>query len=87
MDKFFDPFVGVEDVQLPEILESGCVYNKGQTILQQLLIYTLVNSKVLLPHREDLLMAKVLRRSMDDQGRFICNPYYNPLLNTLIYDV
>ena len=32
-------------------------------------------------------MAKFLRRSMDDQGRFICNPYYNPLLNTFIYDV
>ena len=87
MNEYFDPFVGMEDVQLPGIPESDCVYNKGQPILQQLLTDTLINSEVLLLHGEDLIMSKVLRRSMDDEGIFIGNPDDNPLLKTLIYDV
>ena len=87
MDKYFDPFVGVEEVQLPEIPEADCVDNKGQPIMQQSLTDMLINSEVLLPHGEDLLIAKVLQRSMDYQGGVIDNLDENLLLNTLIYDV
>ena len=48
---------------------------------------TLINNEVLLPHREELLIAKVLRRSVDEQGKVIGSPDENPILKTLIYDV
>ena len=51
-DESFDPFVGVQEVQLPVIPEVDCVDNKGQPILQQSLTYTLINNEVLLSHGE-----------------------------------
>ena len=86
-DESFDQFVGVQEVQFPVIPEADCVDNKGQPILQQSLIYTLTNNELLLPHGEELLVAKVLRRLVDEQGKVIGNTYYNPILNTLTYDV
>ena len=49
-DESFDPFVGVQEVQLPVIPEADCVDNKVHPIMQQLLIDTLINNEVLLPH-------------------------------------
>ena len=77
----------MQEFQLPVIPEAGCVDNKGHPILQQSLIYTLINNEVLLTHGEELLIAKVLRRSVDKQGKVIGSSDENPILNTLIYDV
>ena len=83
----FDPFVGVQEVQLPVIPEADCVENKGHPIMQQSLTDTLINNEVLLPHGEELLIDKVLRRLVNKQGKVIGSPDENPILNTLIYDV
>ena len=71
----FDPFVGVQKVQLPVIPEAECVDNKGQPILQQSLTDSLINNELLLPHGQELLIAKVLRRLVDEQGKVIGIPY------------
>ena len=60
-DESFDPLVGVQEVQLTVIPESDCVNNKGHPIMQQSLTDTLIKNGVLLPHGEELLIAKVLR--------------------------
>ena len=86
-DESVDTFVGVQEVQINVIPEADCVDNKRQPILQQSLIYTLINNEVLLPHGEELLIAKVLRRLVEKQGKVIGSPDENPILNTLIYDV
>ena len=86
-DDSFDVFIGAQEVQLPVIPEADCVDNKGQPILQQSLTDTLINNEVLIPHGEELLIAKVLRQSVNKQGKGIGNTDDNPILNTLIYDV
>ena len=86
-DESFDPFVGVQEVQLPVIPESDCVDNKGQPILQHSLTDTLINNELLQPHGEELLIEKVLRRLVDEQGKVIGSPDENPILNTIMYDV
>ena len=85
-DETFDPFTGVEEPHI-EVPEADCVDATGKPILQQSLADTLIHSEVLLPHGEDLQMAKVLRRSVNPEGRVIGNANDNPLLNTLMYDV
>ena len=77
----------MQEVQLPLIPEADCVDNKGHPILQQSMTDTLINNEVLLPHGEELLISKVLRLSVDEQGKVIGNPDENPILNTLIYHV
>ena len=47
----------------------------------------LVSAAVLLPHGEEQVMAKVLRKSVDENGQVIGVHNENPLLNTLVYDV
>ena len=86
-DESFDPFIGVQEVQLPVIPEAECVDNKGQPILQHSMTDTLINNEVLLPHGEELIIAKVLRQLVEEQGKVIGNTDENPILNTLIYDV
>ena len=82
----FDPYFGVVEPEDP-IPEADCVDAAGKPLLQQSYTDTLIHSEVLLPHGEDLQMAKVLGRTLDKQGRVIGNPNDNPLLNTLMYDV
>jgi hypothetical protein len=85
-DETFDPFTGVEEPHI-EVPEADCVDATGKPILQKSLADTLIHSEVLLPHGEDLQMAKVSRRSVNPEGRVISNANDNPLLNTLMYDV
>ena len=85
-DETFDPFTGVEEPHI-EVPEADCVDATGKPILQQSLADTLIHSEVLLSHGEDFQMAKVLRRSVNPEGRVIGNTNDNPLLNTLMYDV
>ena len=47
----------------------------------------LISAEVLLPQGEEQQLAKVLRRSVDQDGKFIGQLHKNPLFNTLIYDI
>jgi hypothetical protein len=47
----------------------------------------LINAEVLLPQGESEQLAKVLRRSVDENGKLIGTFYDNPILNTLVYEV
>ena len=47
----------------------------------------LVSAEVLLPHGQEQVTAKVLRKSVDENGQVIGTHNENPLLNTLVYDV
>lgn len=86
VDYYDDEPYQIEQEDSVQVLEADCVDNTGKPILQQSLHDTLVQTEVLLPQGEDLHMAKVLRRSMDENGRVIGNFNENPLLNTLVYD-
>ena len=86
-DDYFDPLVGVEEFQLPVIPDTDCVDSNGKPLLQQLLTDMFIHKEILLPHGEELLMAKILSRSMDDQGRVLGKYRQNHPLSTLIYDV
>ena len=57
------------------------------TTVAELLTNTIINNEELILHGEELLIDKVLRKSVDKQGKVIGNPDENPILNTLIYDV
>ena len=85
-DDTFDPYFGMEE-DTDVMPEADCVDATGKPLLQQSVTDVLINSEVLLPHGEDLQMAKVLGRTLDKQGRVVGNPDDNPLLNTLMYDV
>ena len=47
----------------------------------------MISSEVLLPQGQVLQLAKVIRQSIDKNGKVIGNHNKNPLLNTLVYDV
>ena len=58
----------------------------GKPFVHQSLADTLINAKVLLPHEDSQAIARVVRRSENDEGRMICTFNENPLLNTLLYE-
>ena len=47
----------------------------------------LISAEVLLPRGEEQQLAKVLRRSVDQDGQVIGQHHKNSLLNTLMYDI
>merc|ERR1712110_155262 len=58
----------------------------GKPICQQSLTDTLINAEIMLPQGEEQVLAKVLRRSVDENGRVIGQFNENPILNTLVYE-
>ena len=48
---------------------------------------TLVNAEVLLPKGEGSQLARVIHRSVDENGEVIGDHNNNPILNTILYDV
>ena len=48
---------------------------------------TLIQAEVLLPHREEFLAAKVICRTLDENGKVMGKQSDNPILSTLMYDV
>jgi len=48
---------------------------------------TLINADVLLPQGEGLVAAKVIRRSLDEDGKLIGDHNDMPVFNTMVYDV
>ena len=47
----------------------------------------LMNAEVVLPQGEDMRLAKVVRRSLDSDGKVTGNYNDIPVLNTMLYDV
>jgi hypothetical protein len=65
--------------------EADAVDSTGRPINQQSVADLLINAEVLLGHGETQQMARVLRRSMDDNGKVIGN--LDGSLKSLVYDV
>ena len=59
----------------------------SKPILQQSLADTLIIAEVKLPQGESEVLAKVLRRSVDEDGKVIGCYNENPILNTIVYDL
>ncbi len=47
----------------------------------------MINAEVLLPHGENEQLAKVVRRSIDQNGKLIGTFDENPMLNSMVYEV
>ena len=82
-----DPFLEDGEFITLKIPVADCVDTNGKPILVHSLTDILVSAEVLLPHGEEQVMAKVLRKSVDENGQVICAHNENPLFNTLVYDV
>ena len=65
--------------------EADAVDSEGRPINQQSVADLLINAEVLLDHGETQQMAKVIRRSIDSNGKVIGN--LSGSLKTLMYDV
>ena len=55
------------------IPENEAVDARGTPLFQQSVTDTLINAEVILPHGEELIAAKVIRRSLDEDGKIIGN--------------
>ena len=78
-----------DNEEIPRSLpEADTSYDsKGRPILQQPSSDRLIHSEVLLPQGRRIRSAKVLRRTVDDDGELVGTYHENPLLNTCTYDV
>ena len=47
----------------------------------------MINAEVLLPHGEELVAAKVIRRLLDEDGKNVGNHNDMSMFNTMLYDV
>ncbi len=78
--------VNDEDLTIATPVADGVDANRKQ-ILTNLLTDVLISAEVLLPQGKDLQVAKVLRHSLDENGKVMGAFNEHPLLNTLVYDV
>ena len=89
MDNFYGPtpFFDLDDVEPTAIPEADCVDANGKPILANSLTYVLISAEVLLPQGEEQQLAKVLRRSVDQDGKVIGQHHKNHLVNMLMHDI
>ena len=71
---------------VPLMPEADFVDAAGKPMLQQSFTDTLINVDVLLPKGDSDALAKVMRRSVDANGKVIGSFNENPLLNTILYE-
>ena len=67
-----------------------CLLSQGRGgggLFQQSVTGTLIQSEVLLPHGEELLATKIIRCTLDENGKVLGKHSSNPILNTLMYGV
>ena len=76
-----EPELTIEDV------ENDPVDSNGMAIFEKPVIDHLIHAEVSLPKGENIQLAKVLRRSTDNNGQQIGICDENPMLNTMLYDV
>jgi len=84
-DESFDPTDFELETSLISVPEADAVDANGKPIFQAPITDSLINAEVLLPTREDTVMAKVLHHSLDEPGRVIGAFHENPILNMLVY--
>ena len=82
----FDPVDGDEG-NPDSIPEADAVDANGKPITTNSIADVLINCEILLPHGESEQLAKVVRRSLDSQGRSIGTYDDNPIMNTAVYDI
>ena len=82
-----EPFLEDEEFKTSKISVADYVDANAKPILVHSLTDILVSAEVILPHGEEQLMAKVLRKSVDENVQVIVTHNENPLLNTLVYNV
>ena len=81
----FEPYE--DDVDEPLYVPAAdLVDNKGRPILQESFADRMINAEVVLPHGEMNSLAKVVRQSVDGDGKVIGSFHENPMLNTLVYE-
>ena len=81
------PLMEDEDFRTSKIPVADCVDANGKPILVNSFTDILFSAEVFLPHGEEQVVAKDLRKSVDENGQVIGAHNDNPLLNTLVYDV
>ena len=69
------------------ISEADLVDSNKKPLTESSLTNQMINAEVLLPHRNELRMAKVIKRNIGPDGTLIGTPYENSMLNTALYDV
>ena len=75
------------DEASPSIPEADIIDEKGQPLHPSSAADLLRNAEVLLHQVEEKRLAKVIKRSVDSDGKVIGNYNELPLLNTMLYDV
>ena len=71
MPEFFDPF----DDDTNQLLDQQPAYD------------LLIHSEVVLPHRDKLHNANILRRSLEPTDWSVGIYHKNPILNSFVYDI
>ena len=71
----------------PQVPEADVLDATGAPLHPTSVADTLLNAEVLLPQGEDMRLAKVIRRSVGENGRVVGHHSDNPILNTILYDV
>eukprot|EP00956_Cyclotella_meneghiniana_P034439 scaffold104886_cov86-Cyclotella_meneghiniana.AAC.1 len=66
--------------------EADIIDSTGKPVNQQSTADLLINAEVLLPQGEKDMMAKVVRRVVDQNGKAIGTYNENPVLNTMVYE-
>ena len=80
-DKSYDlPFDEVD----PKVSESDIVDDEATPIHPMYIAYILMNDELLLPQGWSLRMSKLIRRSVDSDGKVIVNHNGIPVLSTIL---
>ena len=82
-DTFDLPF----DEVAPQFPEADITDADGNAMHTTSAADILMNAEVVLPQGEDMRLAKVVRRSLDSDGKVTGNYNDIPVLNTMLYDV
>ena len=77
-----EPFLEDEEFRTSKIPVSDCVDVNRKPIFVHSLTDIIVSAEVLLPHGEEQVMAKVFRKSVNENGQVIGVHNENPLLLT-----
>ena len=76
-----------EDGAPHSIPENEASDASGKPLFQQSVTDTLKQAEILLPHGEELIAAKVIRRTLDEIGKVTGIHSDNTILNTLRYNL
>ena len=71
----------------PSIPEADIIDDQGRPLHPSSAVDLPMNAEVLLPQGEEKRLAKVIKRSVDSDGKVIGNYNELPVLNTMLYDV